>query len=185
TISLVKEVEYDSAFMFIYSPRPGTGAPNLPDHVPEEVKRERIHRLIEVQNEISARKNAAMVGSVQEVLVEGKNEKEPGMLNGRTRGNKIVTFPGGEELVGRIVPGRITRSRTWTSAGEAEVPAVAGTAYTTATPMMAQYFSVKEQSPDAIVFFRLGDFYEMFGEDAETASRVLDIVLTSREAGSL
>src|SRR5690606_457973 len=68
TISLVKEVEYDSAFMFIYSPRPGTGAPNLPDHVPEEVKRERIHRLIEVQNEISARKNAAMVGSVQEVL---------------------------------------------------------------------------------------------------------------------
>jgi len=51
--------------------------------------------------------------------------------------------------------------------------------------MMAQYFSVKEQYPDAIVFFRLGDFYEMFGEDAETASRVLDIVLTSREAGSL
>jgi len=128
TISLVKEVEYDSAFMFIYSPRPGTGAPNLPDHVPEEVKRERIHRLIEVQNEISARKNAAMVGSVQEVLVEGKNEKEPGMLNGRTRGNKIVTFPGGEELVGRIIPVRITRARTWTLVGEAEVPAVAGTA---------------------------------------------------------
>ncbi len=51
--------------------------------------------------------------------------------------------------------------------------------------MMAQYFSVKEEHPDAIVFFRLGDFYEMFGEDAEKASRVLDIVLTSREAGSL
>lgn len=54
-----------------------------------------------------------------------------------------------------------------------------------ATPMMAQYFAVKEQYPDAIIFFRLGDFYEMFGEDAETASRILDIVLTSREAGSM
>lgn len=54
-----------------------------------------------------------------------------------------------------------------------------------ATPMMAQYFAVKEQYPDAIVFFRLGDFYEMFGEDAEKASRILDIVLTSREAGSM
>src|SRR5690554_4628867 len=52
-----------------------------------------------------------------------------------------------------------------------------------ATPMMAQYFSVKEQYPDAILMFRLGDFYEMFGEDAETASRILEITLTSREAG--
>lgn len=128
TISLVKEVEYDSAFMFIYSPRPGTGAPNLPDHVPEEVKHERLQRLIEVQNEISARKNAALVGTVQEVLVEGQNEKEPGMLNGRTRGNKIVTFPGSPDLMGRVIPVRITRSRTWTLVGEAEVPAVSTTA---------------------------------------------------------
>lgn len=128
TISLVKEVEYDSAFMFIYSPRPGTGAPNLPDHVPEEVKSERIHRLIEVQNEISARKNQAMVGTTQEVLVEGKNEREAGMLNGRTRGNKIVTFAGDEDLIGQIIPVKITRSRTWTLVGEAEVPAVSGTA---------------------------------------------------------
>src|SRR5690606_9454672 len=128
TLSLVREVEFDNAFMFMYSPRPGTGAPNLPNPVPEEVKRERLQRLIQVQNEISARKNAALVGTVQEVLVEGQNEKEPGMLNGRTRGNKLVTFPGSPDLIGRIIPVRITRARTWTLVGEAEVPAVSTTA---------------------------------------------------------
>jgi len=128
TVSLVEEVQFDGAFTFIYSPRPGTGAPNLPDPTPEEVKRERIHRLIEVQNAITARRNQALVGSVQEVLVEGKSEKDPSRLTGRTRGNKIVVFHGGDELVGNVVPVRITEARTWTLVGDVEVPAVSRTA---------------------------------------------------------
>ena len=68
------------------------------------------------------------MGTVQEVLVEAKNQRESGMLNGRTRGNKIVTFPGGPDLIGRVIPVKITRARTWTLVGEAEVPAVQSTA---------------------------------------------------------
>ena len=128
TVSLVEEVQFDGAFTFIYSPRPGTGAPNLPDPIPEEVKRERLQRLIDVQNAITAQRNKALVGTVQEVLVEGKSEKDPSRLTGRTRGNKIVVFHGGDELIGRVVPVRITEARTWTLVGDVEVPAVSRTA---------------------------------------------------------
>ncbi|MBO8140987.1 MAG: tRNA (N6-isopentenyl adenosine(37)-C2)-methylthiotransferase MiaB [Firmicutes bacterium] len=128
TVRLVKEVQFDGAFTFIYSPRPGTGAPRLPNPVPEEVQRTRIHRLIEIQNEITAARNRALVGTVQEVLVEGKSEKDPARLTGRTRGNKIVVFHGDEALVGRVVPVRITEARTWTLVGDVEVAAAARTA---------------------------------------------------------
>lgn len=128
TISLVEEVEYDSAFMFIYSPRPGTGAPNLKDPISLEEKHERLQRLIEVQNKISARLNKKLVGTTQEVLVEGVSERDGTLLTARTRGNKIVTFQGGRELIGQLVPVKITAARTWTLVGELEVAAVTSTA---------------------------------------------------------
>ncbi|MCG0237768.1 MAG: tRNA (N6-isopentenyl adenosine(37)-C2)-methylthiotransferase MiaB [Firmicutes bacterium] len=126
TLDLVEEVGYDAAFMFMYSPRAGTEAAQYPDQLPQEVKKERLHRLMEVQNRISLEKNRAMVGKVEEVLVEGFDKGKPGILYGRTRGNKLVTFPGGAELIRQLVPVRIVKANTWTLEGEALVPQVAG-----------------------------------------------------------
>lgn len=128
TMSLMREVRYDSAFMFIYSPRPGTGAPNLPDPISLEEKHERLQRLIELQNEISAEENKKLVGTTQEVLVEGVSERDDTLVTARTRGNKIVTFSGGPELIGRLLPVKITEARTWTLVGEREAAAVGSTA---------------------------------------------------------
>src|SRR5690625_4152572 len=117
-MSLMKEVQYDSAFMFIYSPRPGTGAPNLPDPTPLEEKHERLQRLIEMQNEMSAKLNQKLVGTTREVLVEAVSERDASQLTARTRGDKIVTFTGSSDLVGKLVPVKITHARTWTLLGE-------------------------------------------------------------------
>lgn len=121
TMSLVREVEYDTAYTFIYSPRYGTAATRMADPIPEPVKRERLYKLIELQNEISLRKNQQMVGQVHPVLVEGKSEKDASKLSGRTRTNKWVVFQGPEELTGKTVPVRITRTQTWNLFGEMAV----------------------------------------------------------------
>lgn len=118
TVSLVEEVGFDSSFTFIYSPRPGTGAPNLPDPTTEEEKRERLHRLNEVQARLTREKSQAMAGKVVEILVEGASKYDPSLLSGRTRTNKIVTFAGPPELRGQLVNVRITEPRTWTLSGE-------------------------------------------------------------------
>jgi len=103
--------------MFIYSPRIGTPATRLRDQVPEEVKRERIHYLIAVQNEVSRKKNEAWVGRTVEVLVEGTSQKDERLLSGRTRQNKLVVFDGPPELIGQTVPVHITQAQTWSLSG--------------------------------------------------------------------
>ncbi|OYD09533.1 tRNA (N6-isopentenyl adenosine(37)-C2)-methylthiotransferase MiaB [Paludifilum halophilum] len=118
TLSLMREVEYDSAFTFIYSPREGTPAARMKDDVPMEVKKERLHRLNRLQEEISRRKNEALRGEVVEVLVEGESKKNPDILSGRTRTNKLVNFRGPKHLVGRFARVRIDEPRTWTLKGE-------------------------------------------------------------------
>ncbi|HEX6971222.1 MAG TPA: tRNA (N6-isopentenyl adenosine(37)-C2)-methylthiotransferase MiaB [Limnochordia bacterium] len=119
TLRLVREAEYDSAFMFMYSPRHGTPATKLRDHVPEPIKRDRIHRLIALQNEISLAKNRRHVGQVLEVLVEGESKNDPERVFGRARNNKLVTFRGDAgRLVGQTVPVRITGAQTWSLVGE-------------------------------------------------------------------
>ena len=117
-LSLAREVEYDSAFTFLYSKRKGTPAAEYPDQIPEEVKHERFDRLVQVMNEISLRKNAAYVGRVERVLVDGVSRKDPGVLNGRTDGFKLVDFAGDPGLIGRIVPVRITEGKTFSLKGE-------------------------------------------------------------------
>ncbi len=124
TLSLVREVRFDSAFTFAYSPRVGTPAARSPDQVPPEVKQARLWRLIEVQNEISAEVNRAQIGTDVEVLVEGEAEKRPGLAAGRSRTNKLVLFtpPPGEtvsDLVGREVPVRVEGATTWSLEGRA------------------------------------------------------------------
>ncbi|MBO2532225.1 tRNA-i(6)A37 thiotransferase enzyme MiaB [Planifilum fulgidum] len=127
TLSLVREVEYDSAFTFIYSPREGTPAARMEDNVPYEVKKERLLRLNRVQDEISRRKNEALRGQVVEVLVEGESKKNPEILSGRTRTNKLVNFRGPKSLIGQFVQVRISEPLTYTLKGEwVETESVAG-----------------------------------------------------------
>ena len=102
TLAVVEDVRYDSAFTFIYSPRRGTEAADLPDQVPEEIKHERLERLVEAVQRIAAERNAGRVGTVQEVLVEGASRTDGSLLRGRTRGNVTVNFAGDAEP-GRLV----------------------------------------------------------------------------------
>ncbi|BCU81995.1 tRNA-2-methylthio-N(6)-dimethylallyladenosine synthase [Polycladomyces abyssicola] len=117
TLSLVREVEFDSAFTFIYSPREGTPAAKMKDDVPMEVKKERLMRLNQLQDEISRRKNEALRGQVVEVLVEGESKKDPNVLSGRTRTNKLVNFTGPKHLIGRFAHVRIDEPKTHTLKG--------------------------------------------------------------------
>jgi len=120
TLSMVREVGFDGAFTFAYSPRLGTKAANMDGQLPEEVKLERLYRLIEVVNEVSRAKNEELRDRVVEVLVEGPSERNPAVWCGRTRTNKLVLFPGPAK-VGALLPVRITDPQTWTLHG---VPAV-------------------------------------------------------------
>jgi tRNA-2-methylthio-N6-dimethylallyladenosine synthase len=102
TLEVVEEVRYDSAFTFIYSPRRGTEAAELAEQVPEDVKHERLERLVDVVQRIAAERNAARVGTVEEVLVEGASRTDAALLRGRTRGNVTVNFAG-DALPGALV----------------------------------------------------------------------------------
>ena len=117
TLEVVETVRYDSAFTFVYSPRRGTEAAELPDQVPEEVKRERIERLVEVVQRIAAEKNAARVGRVEEVLVEGGSRTDDRLLRGRTRRNTTVVFAG-DARPGDLVHVRIDAATSTTLRGE-------------------------------------------------------------------
>jgi len=124
TLDLVREVRFDSSFMFAYSPRTGTPAARRPDQVPAEVKQERLRRLIEVQNETSLELNRAAVGGRVEVLAEGAAEKDPRRAAGRSRGNKLVVFapPPGvapSDLFGREVTVVVEKAHTWSLEGRA------------------------------------------------------------------
>jgi tRNA-2-methylthio-N6-dimethylallyladenosine synthase len=94
TLAVVEEVRYDSAYTFVFSPRAGTEAATLPEQVPEEVKRERIERLIELVQRIAAERNVERIGRVEQVLVEGPSRTDPSLLRGRTRRNTTVNFAG-------------------------------------------------------------------------------------------
>jgi tRNA-2-methylthio-N6-dimethylallyladenosine synthase len=94
TLSLVAEVRFDSAFTFIYSPRAGTEAAKLPDQVPDEEKHERLERLVEVVQGTASERNAARIGLIEEVLVEGASRTDSDLQRGRTRRNTMVNFAG-------------------------------------------------------------------------------------------
>ena len=120
TLDLMKEVMFDSAFMFKYSERPGTMASrNLPDNVDEEVKGRRLQELIDMQVEISHQSNLKDVGKVFEVLVEGVSKKKSDELFGRSSQNKVIVFPDNGAKVGELVQVRVTECTPATLIGEA------------------------------------------------------------------
>jgi len=119
SLQLMREVGYDSAFMFKYSERPGTyAAKHLPDDVPEEVKIRRLNELIALQTEISAERNRMDEGKRFEVLVEGFSKRSREQLCGRTEQNKMVVLPKGNHHVGETVSVSITGSTSATLLGE-------------------------------------------------------------------
>lgn len=119
SLSLMRECQYDSAFMFKYSERPGTYASkHLPDDVPEEVKIRRLNELIELQNQLSAESNAKDVGKTFEVLVEGVSKRSKDQLFGRTEQNKVVVFDRRNYHIGDFVKVTITESSSATLKGE-------------------------------------------------------------------
>jgi tRNA-2-methylthio-N6-dimethylallyladenosine synthase len=116
TLEVVEEVGFDGAFTFVYSPRAGTEAAAMPEQVPDEVKRDRIERLVDVVQRVAAERNAQRVGMVEEVLVEGHSRTEPQLLRGRTRRNTTVNFSG-EAAPGELVAVAIASATSTTLAG--------------------------------------------------------------------
>jgi tRNA-2-methylthio-N6-dimethylallyladenosine synthase len=124
TIEVVEAVRFDSAYTFIYSPRGGTEAAEMPDQVPEEVKHERLERLVDVVQRIAHDRNRERVGRIEEVLVEGPSRTDPALLRGRTRRNTTVNFAG-TAAAGELVEVRIEDATSTTLRGVQAVPVAA------------------------------------------------------------
>ena len=120
TMALIEQVGFDQSYSFIFSPRPGTPAADLPDEVPLEDKRQRLARLQARIDEFAARISRGMVGTVQQVLVEGPSRRDPNHASGRTDNNRVVNFAVADvaALVGRMVAVRITEVRRNSLRGE-------------------------------------------------------------------
>ena len=118
TLKVLVEVEFDALFTFIYSPRKGTPAAELPDPMPKEEKAANFQRLVDLQNAISARKQAAYVGKTLRCLVDVLSDDPRHNLNARTAGGRLVHFSGDEALLGQFVDLRITDASTWALFGE-------------------------------------------------------------------
>ena len=118
TLSIVKEVEYDSAFTFIYSIRKGTPAEKFEDQIEESEKHRRFDLLVSAVNEISEKKNKAYQDRVEKVLVDGVSKNDKSTLTGRTDGFKLVNFAGKKELIGSLVDVKITDAKTFSLFGE-------------------------------------------------------------------
>jgi len=110
TMELIKSVDFDHSFSFLYSARPGTPAASFPDNVPLEVKKQRLAILQDQITQQASAISQAMVGSVQKVLVEGPSKKDPHQLSGRTENNRVVNFTAHPRLVGEFVDVRITEA---------------------------------------------------------------------------
>jgi tRNA-2-methylthio-N6-dimethylallyladenosine synthase len=116
TVTAVEEVGHDAAFTFVYSPRQGTEAAAMPGQLSEDVKRERIERLIEVVQRVAEARNRERVGSIEEVLVEGPSRTDPTLLRGRTRRNTTVNFTGTADP-GALVPVTVEAATSTTLRG--------------------------------------------------------------------
>ncbi|MGH4123911.1 MAG: tRNA (N6-isopentenyl adenosine(37)-C2)-methylthiotransferase MiaB [Clostridium sp.] len=118
TLSLMEEVKFDLAFMYLYSKRKGTPADEMLEQVPDKIKHERFNRLIEVVNRTSKEKNIEYVGKIVEVLVEGFSKNDKSKLTGRTRTGKLVNFEGNYKAIGELVSVQITNAHSFSLMGE-------------------------------------------------------------------
>ena len=121
TLSLAREVEFDQAYIFKYSPRRDTPAADMDGQLSTEVKEERNERLLRLVNEIAARNYEKLVGTQVQILVEGPSKKNPARMMGRTRCNKIVVFDGSDRHRGQIMDVKITRAGSFTLYGDPDI----------------------------------------------------------------
>jgi tRNA-2-methylthio-N6-dimethylallyladenosine synthase len=119
TLDLVEQVKFDAAFTFLYSPRQGTPAEKMEEQISQDIKRDRMIRLTDIQNKITLEHNQVLENKVVEVLVEGRSKKDPERWSGRTRTNKIVVFnePDEKDLTGELIDVMINCARTWNLVG--------------------------------------------------------------------
>jgi tRNA-2-methylthio-N6-dimethylallyladenosine synthase len=122
TLRLVEDIGFDGSFSFVYSPRPGTPAGGLPDPTPRAAKLTRLARLQSALEETARTVSAAMVGSLERVLVEGHARRDPHELAGRTGNNRVVNFAGSTDLIGRMVDVRIEAALRHSLRGRIDVP---------------------------------------------------------------
>jgi tRNA-2-methylthio-N6-dimethylallyladenosine synthase len=125
TLRLAGQLQFDSSFSFLYSPRPGTPAAEMADGTPREVKLDRLHRLQQALEASSRGIGASMVGRIEPVLVEGTSKRDPNELSGRTSNNRIVNFAAPADLIGQFVDVRIVQALPHSLRGE-RAPAPAG-----------------------------------------------------------
>ena len=118
TLSLCRDVEFENAYIFKYSPRRDTPAAEMADQVPVKIREERNHRLLDLVNEIAARKYDVFIGRQVEILVEGPSKKNPARYTGRTRCNRIVLFDGSPRHHGQLMDVNITRTGSFTLYGD-------------------------------------------------------------------
>ncbi|MDS9470654.1 tRNA (N6-isopentenyl adenosine(37)-C2)-methylthiotransferase MiaB [Sporosarcina pasteurii] len=118
TMTLYKEVGFEMAYTYIYSPRDGTPAEKMKDNIPMEVKKERLQRLNNLVNEYAAEAMKQFEGQVVEVLVEGESKRNDEVLSGYTRKNKLVNFKAPKSVIGKLVNVKITEAKTWSLDGE-------------------------------------------------------------------
>jgi tRNA-2-methylthio-N6-dimethylallyladenosine synthase len=126
TLEVVEQVGFESAFTFVYSPRHGTEAAAMPDQIPHEVKIERMERLVERTQRLAAERNAARVGRIEQVLVEGPSRTDESLLRGRSRRNTTVNFTGGGAEPGDLVEVRIDHATSTTLRGTQEALVTVG-----------------------------------------------------------
>lgn len=117
TLDIIRKVRFDSAYTFLYSKRTGTPAAKSKNQVPDEVKKERFERLLTLQNSISREINETFLGKKVEILVEGISKTNDNIYTGRTRGNKIVNYKGGEDDIGKLKNVLIEEVKTWSLEG--------------------------------------------------------------------
>ncbi len=117
-MKLIDEIGFDNSFSFIFSPRPGTPAANLPDDTAHEIKLQRLQQVQATINANMARISASLVGTIQRILVEGNSKRDAGELMGRTECNRVVNFAGTPDLLGQMIPVKITETRSYTLRGE-------------------------------------------------------------------
>ena len=194
----MRDLRFDTVHLAAYSVRPGTAAARREDDVPLPIKKERLNHLLAVQREIAAARNALYIGSSVEILVDGI--AEDGRPYGRTRENKVAWLPPGAARPGELHTAQVVDASAWqlhVRAGRhggvrtsskiraphlaAAVPEAPRTTLDLRTagdtPILREYRAVKAEHPDAIVLARLGDFFEMFGEDAQIAAPILGVQL--------
>jgi tRNA-2-methylthio-N6-dimethylallyladenosine synthase len=121
TLSLAREVEFDQAFIFKYSPRRDTPAAEMPEQIAQSVKEERNQRLLELVNEIAGRRHQRLVGRKVEILAEGPSKRNAARMMGRTRCNKIVVFDGAERHRGQVMDVKVTQAGAFTLYGEPDI----------------------------------------------------------------